>query len=846
MKRCRRPSAAPSGFNRLILHLQRDDDHLSLWGEVLGRRVATDELRNALRFLFHGWQHVILEGRGVLHVLQGLANGLSAPHVVCGADLNNAVALYPFLTRLIAGGRVAPIYQHGQARWRATLLPKNVDVKLLQALVDTWMRTCSSTTLTRAQARRHKFYTTEDAWLCKLRGQDAQVVPANPQLETQLVSWASPLFTGDRASLYLVPRHDEAGWWLDVQPSDANQLRLLGQAIAIAPMLATPQPWSHDTFARFIQRAIPDLRAAAFHIPLPAELEPSSPELIETAVELTDETVTVRQTLCFAGVELSIEEAYAILDASEPFAWIQGEWRYVDLNALRELLENRGPNHLPKRTALPLLLAGVFRIAPTAQAIQDFLREMTTPPDGDLPLRDILRPYQAQGVCWLMQAAHHHLGVCLADDMGLGKTLQTIAFLLTRSGPTLIVAPLTVLPVWEHEFARWAPQLTIYRHDGPLRHLRESFAKVAQSADVTLTAYGYLHRDFQSLRKLTWNTLVLDEAQAIKNPHTRQSQIARSLTANFRLTLTGTPIENKLDDLWTILDFLNPDLFGDRKSFVERYTHPEKLRRAVAHFLLRRLKTDPSILSELPPKLLQTHYPLLTPSQSAAYDLALANYARDQQTLLPGERAGAILALLTRLKQICDHPALVEAQATPPAIADSGKLLLLLPLIQEILEKGESVLIFTQYVRMGELIVQLFAEHLGKSIPFLHGGLTPVQRREQLRCFNEDPDPSVLLLSLRTGAFGLTLTKANHVIHLDRWWNPAVENQATDRVHRIGQQRTVVVHHLICRGTFEDAIGQMLREKTALAQSVVAPTPAALLAKLPADTLLGLLKRQGE
>ena len=472
---------------------------------------------------------------------------------------------------------------------------------------------------------------------------------------------------------------------------------------------------------------------------------------------------------------------------------------------------------------------------------------MTQPPEGELPLRETLRPYQAQGVCWLMQAAAHGLGVCLADDMGLGKTLQTIAFLLSRPGPTLVVAPLTVLPVWERELDQWAPQLRVLRHDGPERIRDMGFSKLVANADVVLTAYGYLWRDFTSFRRVSWKTLVLDEAQLIKNPHTRQSQAARSLNAEFRLTLTGTPIENRLEDLWSILDFLNPNLFGSRREFTERYREPERLRRAVAHFLLRRLKSDPGILAELPPKILQEHYAPLTEAQTAAYDLALAEYTRDTRNGEASGKTGAVLALLTRLKQICNGVETEDAAnstATVPNAFSSGKLDVLIPLLEEIFERGESVLIFTQFARVGARLQAVLAERFGKPIPFIHGDLTAKQRRAEIDAFNDDPNPGLFILSLRTGAFGLTLTKASHVIHLDRWWNPAVEAQATDRVHRIGQKRTVVVHHLICRGTLEDNIARLLREKQFLAETVVAPTPAALLARLPTDTLLGVLRRK--
>lgn len=836
----------------MILHLNITAQGLSLWGEAFGRSVTDEELKPSLGALFAGWREVVLDTRGVLHVLQLINNDISSPYVVYGNDLRKAAEALKCVLRLIAAGQVVPLTKGHEARWQATLLPEDVPAEMIHALTDAWMRTCASTTLSRAQTHRGRFYTADDAWLAALRAPEAAVDPWSEELELQLRTWAEPLFEGVRAELRFTPRADDDGWRLEVDglkewqegkaEAPVGILRLLGQAVAVAPMLALPQPWSAEVFLRFLREAVPALRTAAFVIALPPTLEANVPQLHETAVSMEGDEVQVQRTIQFGNLELSIEEAQAILDAGEALAFVQGEWRYVDLVALRALLESLGPATLSRQHALPLLLAGTLRVAPSAQNVQDFLREMTQPPEGELPLREVLRPYQAQGVCWLMQAAAHGLGVCLADDMGLGKTLQTIAFLLSRPGPVLVVAPLSVLPVWEREFAQWAPQLRILRHDGPLRVLHDGFRQIVQDKDVVLTAYGYLWRDYSTLRRLHWKTLVLDEAQIIKNPNTRQSQAARSLMADFRLALTGTPIENRLDDLWSILDFLNPDLFGERRDFAQRYADPERLRRAVAHFLLRRLKSDPSILSELPPKIEQTHYAPLTEMQSAAYDLALADYARASLTTVQGERAGAVLTLLTRLKQICIG--LLPEADIASTLAHAGKFLVLQPLLDEILARGESVLIFTQFTTVGTELQRLLSERLGYTVPFLHGGLTPKQRRAQIQSFNDNPKASVLILSLRTGAFGLTLTKANHVVHLDRWWNPAVEAQASDRVHRIGQHRTVVVHHLLCRGTLEDRIDQLLRDKQLLADRIVAPTPTSILTQLPTDTLLSILQRQ--
>lgn len=839
----------------MILDLSFENKNLTLVGESFGRTLSSDELIEALRPFFSNWHEPILEGRGALHLLQRIAQGVSSPLITYGPTLSEAAKALPHVLRLIALGYIVPRLIRGEGRWELTALPESYEAQLCHALADAWMRTCASTPLTRAQARRQNYRTAEDAWLAALRAPQAKAMD-DKTLARHIDLWVDPLFEGRRGALPLLPQHSDDGWRLQITAPQENGtyapevLRLLGQAIAIAPLLAFPQPWDEATFVRFLNEAVPALRAAAFDVTLPPAFESPTPEIKETALGIEAGQVKITQTISFGGIELSIAEAQAILDAGESLAFVQGEWRYVDLKALREALEACGTTLQPCHTALPLLLAGALRVSPTAQDVQDFLREMTHPPAGDLPLREVLRTYQAQGVCWLMQARNHHLGVCLADDMGLGKTLQTIAFLLSHKNeeamPALVVAPLTVLPVWEREFARWAPQLKVLRHEGSTR-IKEAaqFFLNVQKYDIVLTTYGYLWRDHEPLSFVSWSSLILDEAQQIKNPATRQSHIARSLKASFRLALTGTPIENSLDDLWSILDFLNPNLFGTRRDFAQRYADPEKLRRAVANFLLRRLKSDPSILPELPPKILQEHYAQLSEVQAVAYDYALASYAREVRLLPPEERPGAALVLLTRLKEICDHPALVESlhDENDWTIEASGKVLLLLPLLEEIFAQGESVLIFTQFARMGAFLQKVLTERFGRPVAYIHGGLSMKKRKEEMARFADDPNPAPMILSLRTGAFGLTLTKANHVVHFDRWWNPAVEAQATDRAHRIGQTRTVVVHHIVCRGTLEDRIAQILRDKQTLAEDIIAPTSAARLARLPADTLLSLLKR---
>ena len=826
----------------MILRLRQDAAAgLALTGEQGGRAVSPEALAAAVAPAFRGWAEPVLSGRGVLVVLQALLRGVPMPDVVPGPDVRAAMEAFPDVARLIAAGRVVPGCADGRAFWRVTALPEGRDPALVDALADLWMRTAGSTTLSRAAAARGAFHTEADAWLAALRAPDARMVLASPAFDDAVAAWSAPVLVTRTLTIRLRALGPESWDYVFGERTPANLLQL-GQAIGVAPGLAEPRPWDRARLERFLCDAVPALRGAGFAVRLPETLECQVPELREVALGFEGDTLSVRRTVVFAGLELSLAEAEALVDAGDPLVCLGGKWVYLDLGALRRLLEDVRPEPLTRRGALPLLLAGSLRVAPEAKDVQAFLREMTQPPEGSVPLLSVLRPYQAQGVCWMMQAAAHGLGVCLADDMGLGKTLQTIAFLMTRPGPALVVAPLTVLPVWERELRRFAPNLRVYRHDGADRVTGTPFVVRSRGVDVILTAYGYLWRDYATLRRVRWSVLVLDEAQQIKNPASRQSQAARSLTASVRLALTGTPIENSLDDLWSILDFLNPGLYGSRQAFRARYAAPRSLRRMVSHFLLRRLKSDPAVAGELPPKIRQDLFAPLTAVQAAAYDAALAEYAQDAGTLPAGERTGAMLALLTRLRQICDHPALPGSEAAL-RVSDSGKLLVLLPLLEEIAASGESVLIFTQFVRMGMALQDILGERLGYRIPFLHGGLSPKERRAETEAFNTHEGPSVLILSLRAGAFGLTLTKANHVIHFDRWWNPAVEAQATDRAHRIGQTRTVVVHTLRCRGTLEDRIDSLLRSKQDLADAVVAATPLARLAALPQAALLDLLKR---
>jgi hypothetical protein len=462
--------------------------------------------------------------------------------------------------------------------------------------------------------------------------------------------------------------------------------------------------------------------------------------------------------------------------------------------------------------------------------------EQLGPPDGFV---GELRPYQERGVAWLQGMAQLGLGAILADDMGLGKTIQLIAHLLWRGGegPHLVICPTSVVGNWEREVARFAPGLEVTRFHGPERG--ETLREVR---GVVITSYGVVRRDGEVLADVDWDVVTLDEAQHVKNPSTAGAKAVRTLQAQQMVVLTGTPLENRLGELWALLDVTNRGLLGTRGRFGRRYVAPierrrdpaatTRLRRVVGPFILRRTKEDPGVLSDLPPKIERTVPCGLTTEQAelyqAAVDRVLGSDALKGASAM--ERRGRVLGLLTELKQICNHPAQYLRQRDPARartdelIGRSGKLAAAREIIREAADAGDRVLLFTQYVEMGRLLVTQLGSDLGADIPFLHGGVAGRARDRMVDAFQgEGPEiaPPVLVVSLRAGGTGLNLTAATHVLHYDRWWNPAVEDQATDRAHRIGQLRTVEVHKLVTAGTVEERVAELLERKRALADTVV-------------------------
>ncbi|QKQ76424.1 DEAD/DEAH box helicase [Nostoc sp. TCL240-02] len=467
-----------------------------------------------------------------------------------------------------------------------------------------------------------------------------------------------------------------------------------------------------------------------------------------------------------------------------------------------------------------------------------------------------LRPYQERGAAWLSFLERWGLGACLADDMGLGKTIQFIAFLLhlkeqdALENPTLLVCPTSVLGNWEREVNKFAPSLKILQYHGDKRPKGKAFLEAVKKYDLIVTSYSLLHRDIKSLESVSWQIIVLDEAQNVKNSEAKQSKAVRQLQATFRIALTGTPVENRLQELWSILDFLNPGYLGNKQFFQRRFAMPiEKygdtaslgqLRSLVQPFILRRLKSDRDIIQDLPDKQEMTVFCGLTADQAALYQQVVEQSLADIASAEGLQRRGMILALLIKLKQICNHPAQYLKQATLEQ-HNSAKLLRLEEMLEEVLAESDRALIFTQFAEWGKLLKPYLEKQLGREIFFLYGSTSKKQREEMIDRFQHDPQgPPIMILSLKAGGVGLNLTRANHVFHFDRWWNPAVENQATDRVFRIGQTRNVQVHKFVCTGTLEEKIHDMIESKKQLAEQVVGAGEE-WLTELDTDQLRNLL-----
>ena len=561
--------------------------------------------------------------------------------------------------------------------------------------------------------------------------------------------------------------------------------------------------------------------------------------------------ITFDWKVALGDVEISHAELQALARLKTPLVQVRGRWVQVGADQIGAALDfwQKQANRRPT-------LGDVARLALDDHARLDGMEvervdlhgwlaesfdklrrgnatvEDLPPPEG---LHATLRPYQQRGFAWLRFLSRYGLGACLADDMGLGKSVMSLALIqhdweADGHQPVLIVCPTSVVGNWLREAARFTPNLPVLAHHGLGRRKDDAFAAEVARHAVVITSYPLLHRDAALLRSVNWRGVIMDEAQNIKNAETKAAKAAAALPGNYRIALTGTPVENSVADLWALMDFLNPNLLGSAKEFKQQFFVPiqtrrdpeatVRLKRLTGPFILRRLKTDPAVISDLPEKNEMTVFCTLTKEQASLYQAVLREMETRIESLEGMARRGLIFATLTRLKQICNHPAHFLGDGS--ALANrSGKLERLDAMTEEALAEGDQMLIFTQFAEMGLLLQRYLTERFGYEIPFLHGQTPPTERDRMVERFQAEHGPPIFLLSLKAGGTGLNLTRANRVFHYDRWWNPAVENQATDRAFRIGQTRAVQVHKFTCAGTLEERIAHLIEGKSEIAANVV-------------------------
>ncbi|MGH2513512.1 MAG: DEAD/DEAH box helicase, partial [Candidatus Limnocylindrales bacterium] len=621
----------------------------------------------------------------------------------------------------------------------------------------------------------------------------------------------------------------------------------------------------------FLRDGAPVLAEAGFGIQLPSWWQTGRPRIgarLKTTTRSSaggsatdarlglDALVDYRWELAIGDASVTAAELRELARLKVPLVRVRGQWvelRPEDIAAAVQLVERA-----PGRQAATMSAGEVLRVGLGLETSTSGLPVTGVTADGwlgtlleaSLPAErstshgtpagfvGVLRPYQERGLAWLEWLGQLELGACLADDMGLGKTAQVLALLvaertsLTTSarGPTLVVCPMSIVDNWRREAERFAPDLAVHVHHGADRLAGEDLEAAITRADLVVTTYGLVARDVEALAAIGWRRLVLDEAQNIKNSAARQTQAIRQIRAPRRIALTGTPVENRLAELWSIMEVLNPGLLGSATGFrrrfavpIERYGDDDaagRLRRATAPFILRRLKSDRSIIADLPDKLEMTVYCSLTREQASLYQAIVDEMLERIESSEGIERRGLVLATMLRLKQVCNHPAQMLADGSPLA-GRSGKLQRVEEILEEVLAEGDRALLFTQFAQLGALLRPYLRDRFGREVLYLHGGTRKAERDAMVARFQAESGPPILILSLKAGGTGLNLTAANQVIHLDRWWNPAVEDQATDRAYRIGQRRNVQVRKLVCTGTLEERIAALLESKRALAQRVV-------------------------
>ena len=577
-----------------------------------------------------------------------------------------------------------------------------------------------------------------------------------------------------------------------------------------------------------------------------------------------DTLVSMRPKLVVDGVPLAREDIEMLLAQTDGLAFLKGKWIEVDHERLQKLLAEMEavPGDMTLMEALRLELGTGKASADVGQSVTNGawlssllmnLRKPESIRKAVLPksFRATLRPYQSSGFTWLNYMDKLGFGACLADDMGLGKTVQVLAYLeklrrTNKHAHALLVVPASLIGNWQKEAEKFAPALDFQiLHGKTAAKLGEEFR--GSSAFLTITTYGMVTR-IKELQETAWECVILDEAQAIKNPLTRQTKEIKKLSSRMRIAMTGTPIENELANLWSLFDFLNKGLLGTSAEFKEFCKglgdHPEgyvRLKTMVAPFMLRRVKTDKSIIADLPEKLETIDYANLAKKQIVLYRKAVSDLEKRLEEADGIERRGLVMSAIIRLKQICNHPDQYLGQQTFSA-EESGKFAMLKEICGTIYEKRERVLVFTQFKEITEYLAAFLTEVFQTEGFVLHGGTPVVKRSQIVEAFQGEKYVPFIVLSVKAGGTGLNLTKANHVIHFDRWWNPAVENQATDRAFRIGQTKNVMVHKLVCKGTIEEKIDEMIEAKKELAENVIGSGGEKWITELSNEELMSMMR----
>ncbi|WP_320109908.1 DEAD/DEAH box helicase [Wolbachia endosymbiont (group B) of Ischnura elegans] len=694
---------------------------------------------------------------------------------------------------------------------------------------------------------------------------------SNREIPQAINLWLSRLYLTDKPyKLYLMVKDYYERFELDIQVSldDGKSIIKLKKALSNCStklsilsdmgMLSEYIPelersiddssrllFSLDDFAPLFLNILPVLKAIGVTVILPKSLEKIlKPKLslnLSAKGKIEEDRksfLTLEKLLKFdwkiaiGDKEISITEFKKLLKDSRGLIKIIDQYVLLDDKEVEALLKkfDKLPEHLSQAELMQAALGGELDGAKVGldQQIKSLFEKLNTYVPVDVPsnLTAQLRPYQKRGFSWLVQNIETGFGSIIADDMGLGKTLQVIAAILycknagfLDEDKVLIVAPTSILSNWQREMERFAPELKLFIYHGQNRELANDY-------DVALTSYGLARRDKKELNRVGWFLLVIDEAQNIKNPHSEQSKAIKAIAAKNKIAMSGTPVENRLLEYWSIFDFTDKYYLGTPKEFKTHFATPiekardkvclERFMKVTHPFMLRRVKSDKSIIEDLPDKIENNRYCSLTPEQTALYQEVVNTTMKKIEKSEGIERKGLILKLINALKQVCNHPSHFGKKKRA-SIEQSGKMQMLEEILIGISELAEKSLIFTQYTEMGEIIARLLEEKFESKVPFLHGSLSRKARDKMVNDFENSFRSNILIVSLKAGGTGLNLTAANHVIHYDLWWNPAVEAQATDRAYRIGQERNVMVYRLLSTGTFEERIDEMIQSKKELA-----------------------------